>query len=207
MHIETLSRNYGIYLARQSDKNFPRTRFPSILTTTKRQGHNYAGMLLCVLVTLVSTPGQQIVKDMVPNVFDDEFINKQVHLIKLILCIEEFLKHGKLKNGDLHYLPKFIVHFINCITSTCKREGMGNRLIKNHLYFHLPKYISLWGQPKGWDSAPSESHHHDLIKAPSKATQQNAHTLIQQTANRKTEYKNFAMAKVLLRHDNFLDGA
>ena len=50
--------------------------------------------------------------------------------------------------------------------------------------------------PKGWDSAFSESHHKGSIKAPSKATQQNQHTLIEQTANRKTEYKNITIAKL-----------
>ena len=153
-------------------------------------------MLLCVLITIVSKGGHQILSRSLPNVFDTEFINKQVHLIELILCMEEFLKHGQLRKGDLKDLPKLIVHFINCITSTCKREGMGNRLIKNHLYFHLHDYMTQWGQPKGWDSAFSESHHKGSIKAPSKATQQNQHTLIEQTANRKTEYKNITIAKL-----------
>ena len=73
---------------------------------------------------------------------------------------------------------------------------MGNMLIKNHLYFHLHDYITQWGQPKGWDSVFSESHHKVSIKAPSKATQQNQHTLIEQAAKRKTEYKNIFIAKL-----------
>ena len=119
--IETLSRNYGVHIA---------TRFPTVLNTTKRQGHDYAGMLLCVLITIVSKGGQRILSRSLPNVFDTEFLNKQVHLIELILCMEGFLKHGQLRKGDLKHLPKLIVHFINCITSTCKRDGIGNRLIK-----------------------------------------------------------------------------
>ena len=80
--IETLSRNYGVHIARQSDRNFPRTRFPSVLNTTKRQGHDYAGMPLCVLITIVSKGGQRILSRSLPNVFDTEFLNKQVHLIR-----------------------------------------------------------------------------------------------------------------------------
>eukprot|EP00957_Ditylum_brightwellii_P082515 6273229-Ditylum_brightwellii.AAC.1 len=64
---------------------------------------------------------------------------------------------------------------------------MGNKLIKNHLFFHLPEYIKLWGIPSGRDSAPSKSHHKTEIKAPSKNTHDNAATLMNQTANRKQE--------------------
>ena len=92
-------------------------------------------MLLCVLITMVSKAGQQILSRCLPNVFDTEFLNKQVHLTELILCMEEFLKHGKLRKEDMKPLPKFIIYFINCITSTCKREGMGNGLIKNIFIF------------------------------------------------------------------------
>ena len=66
---------------------------------------------------------------------------------------------------------------------------MDTCLIKNHLYFHLPKQIEMWGPPEGWDSAPSESHHKSKIKGPSKNTQLNATTLIKQTAKRQAEKK------------------
>eukprot|EP00957_Ditylum_brightwellii_P016264 1223299-Ditylum_brightwellii.AAC.1 len=64
---------------------------------------------------------------------------------------------------------------------------MGTKLIKNHLFFHLDEYIKLCGIPSGWDSAPNKSHHKTEIKALSKNMQDNAATLINQTANRKQE--------------------
>eukprot|EP00957_Ditylum_brightwellii_P022458 1694914-Ditylum_brightwellii.AAC.1 len=64
---------------------------------------------------------------------------------------------------------------------------MGTKLMMNHLFFHLAEYIKLWGIPSGWDSAPSESHHRTEIKAPSKNTQGNDATLINQTTNGKQE--------------------
>ena len=181
-----LSRNHGANLSRQSDREFPRTKFSSILTTTKKEGHDYAGMLISILIAIVSPTGTQILCEQAN--LTNEFINQQVHVIELILSMEEFLKHGKMKYGELKHLDKTIVHFINCINSTCKRGGMGTRLIKNHLYFHLKQYIEYWGPPKGFDSAPSESNHKTEIKAPSKNTQCNSQSLIEQTANRQTEY-------------------
>ena len=45
----------------------------------------------------------------------------------------------------------------------------------------------MWGLPSGWDSAPSESHHKIELKAPSKNTQRNTSTLIEQTAIRQLQ--------------------
>ena len=64
---------------------------------------------------------------------------------------------------------------------------MENKLIKNHLYLHVPEYVERWGPPTGWDSAPSESHHKTEIKGPAKNTQRNASTLVEQTWNRKRD--------------------
>ena len=82
--------------------------------------------------------------------------------------MEELLKHGQMKKntGEIK---------INCQRSI----GMGNQTIKNHLYFHLPKYIEIWGPPTGRDSAASESHHEIEIKAPAKNTQRNASSFIE----------------------------
>eukprot|EP00536_Pseudo-nitzschia_multiseries_P011769 jgi/Psemu1/29889/gm1.29889_g len=180
-----LAQRYGGLLSLQSDRDFPRTKFGTqLLSTTKKEGHDFSGMLISLLIAMVSTHGSGIIGD-------HHFVKKQIaEVIQLILSMEEFLKHGRMKYASLKNLPKTIVHFINCINSTCHRKGMGTKLIKNHLYFHLPDYISLWGSPAGWDSAPNESHHKTEIKAPSKNTQGNAASLISQTANQATYHYN-----------------
>eukprot|EP00536_Pseudo-nitzschia_multiseries_P019141 jgi/Psemu1/59196/gm1.59196_g len=151
-----LAQRYGGLLSRQSDRDFPRTKFGTqLLSTTKKEGHDFSGMLISLLIAMVSKHGSDIIGD-------HRFVKKQIEVIQLILSMEEFLKHGRMK-------------------------GMGTKLIKNHLYFHLPDYISLWGSPAGWDSAPNESHHKTEIKAPSKNTQGNAASLIGQMAKRKSE--------------------
>eukprot|EP00536_Pseudo-nitzschia_multiseries_P014738 jgi/Psemu1/40002/gm1.40002_g len=92
----------GALLSRQLDHDFPRTKFSSqLLSITKKEGHDYSGMLISILITLVSN-------------------------------------HGNITISGLEHLPnKMIIHFINCINFTCLRGGMGTKLIKNHLYFHL----------------------------------------------------------------------
>ena len=102
------------------------------------------------------------------------------------------------KKGDMKHLPKLIIHFINCIISTCKREGMGNRLRKNHLYFHLHEYMTQWGLPKGCDSVFSESHHKGSQYKDSTKGNSTKSAYPDQTnsPNRKTEYKNIIIAKL-----------
>eukprot|EP00536_Pseudo-nitzschia_multiseries_P007859 jgi/Psemu1/18944/gm1.18944_g len=119
---------------------------------------------------MVSRHGSEIIGD-------HHSIKKQIdEAIQLIVSMEEFLKHGQMKYSSLKNLPRTIMHFINCINSTCHRKGMGTKLIKNHLYFHLTDYISLWGSPTGWDS--------------------NAASLINQTTQQKSE-------KMMLTHATY----
>ena len=195
--IGNLSQKYGAMLSRQSDRDFPRTKFSSsILSPTKKQGSDYAGILLCVVIAMLCGSGKDILCN---NVHITAYlINQQVYTLELILGMEEFLKHGRLTKAQLPSFHKTIIHFLNQINSNCQRaKGMSTVLIKNHLYFHLVKYIEMWGPPAGFDSAPSESNHKTEIKAPSKNTQQNASSLIAQTAKRQIEYRTFQRATQL----------
>ena len=182
-----LTRNYGAKLTRQSDRDFPRTKFTSnILQPAKKEGSDYAGILLSLVVTLSSDEGKHILTT--KAAITEEQIEKLIYTLELILGMEEFLKHGRISPDDIPKLKKMIDHFLTEINENLKRKkGMGTNLIKNHLYFHVPKYIELWGPPAGWDSAPNESNHKTEIKAPSKNTQKNASTFIEQTGKRITE--------------------
>jgi hypothetical protein len=80
----------------------------------------------------------------------------------------------------------YVIKFLDSMT---KRGGMGNVLIKNHLYFHLSDYMKMWGPLSQMNSGPSESHHKTEVKAPSKNTQRRPATFIQQTSQRYTEIR------------------
>lgn len=188
-----LAQQHGGVLSRQSDRDFPRTKFTSqILTTTKKEGSDYAGILLCLIVAMVSTNGR---KQLIDSGILPESVDAVVGTFELIIAMEEFLKHGLITKRQLANIPKMAIHYINEINKNCKRkEGSGTCTIKNHLYLHLHKYIQMWGPPTGWDSAPSESHHKTEIKAPSRNTQRNASTFIPQTACRQLENRDIERA-------------
>ena len=185
--LSRLGSDYGGFLSRQSDRDFPRTRFTScLLSCAKKEGKDYSGMILCLVLSCLSDYGQKLLKEKA-LVEHDKQVHAQIETLELIVMMEEFLKNFGLQKTKLCQFEKMISHFLGLINANCQREGMGTNLIKNHLYFHLPRYIELWGPPTGWDSSFSESHHKTEVKAPSKNTQKNARTLIEQTARRQAE--------------------
>ena len=71
--------------------------------------------------------------------------------------------------------------FIKKVNLNGHREGMGTKLIKNHLYFHMPLYIKLWGPPRGWDAASNESNTKTEVKQPASNTQKRCSSINLQT--------------------------
>ena len=185
--ISRISQIYGIMLTRQSDRSFPRTKFTSaILEDSRKNGKDYLGVIVCVVLTLLTNSAKSMLNDWA--FVDNPKINDCLKVFEQILFFDEFLKHCAMKKSNLEKLPVLVKRFISKYTSVFARgSGNGQNLIKNHLYFHLHQYIKMFGPPAGWDSSPCEGHHKMDIKAPSKNTQQNASSLIEQTCRRKME--------------------
>ena len=207
---ESIARFLGGSLSRQSERNFPRTRFglnDNVLNSSMKEGKHYAGMLLCILLALLSSDGQRSIERSIrrSSVFH---IKEQVRFIELVLGMEEFLKHGVITFRKIRQLSKMMKYFVQQITINCHRPtGMGNNVIKNHLFLHIPDYVKLWGPPVGWDSSFSESHHKTEIKGPSKNTQRNASSLIRQTCKRKIEKKKLDVVTTLYRNCIYQESA
>eukprot|EP00957_Ditylum_brightwellii_P052279 3965091-Ditylum_brightwellii.AAC.1 len=69
------------------------------------------------------------------------FTEQWIEVIEVIISMEEFLKHGRITVGGLNYLPKIIIHFLNCMNSICLRKGTGNKLIKNHIFLSMSRFV------------------------------------------------------------------
>ena len=156
--LSKIAYQYGGYLTRQSDRNFPRTKFGTyILNTAKKSGHEYAGIILNLLVASVSDRGREVL--FIERKMEHDRIEDQVYMFELLLGLEEWLRGGEHTYKEIDKLQKAMYDYMDLVKLTCHRKGMGTKLIKYHLLFHLKKYMDLWGPPKGWDSAPSETHH------------------------------------------------
>lgn len=105
-------------IIQKSDQDFPRTKYSTpILTPTKKEGNDYAGILLCIIVSLVSRKGRNelISKSHIPA----ESIDDLIPTLELIIGMEEFSEHGQMNKKDIGSL-KMVAHFINKIKLNCQ---------------------------------------------------------------------------------------
>ena len=206
--ISYLAYRYGGCLVRQSERNLPRTKFRTlILNTANREGHEYAGIILNLLLAIISDRGREILleeRKMKPERIDD-----QIYIFELLLGMEEWLKSGQHTYREITKVGEAMNGLMKIVKLTCQREGMGTKLIKFHLLFHMQKYMEMYGPPKGWDSAPSETHHKTEVKAPAKNTQRRPTKLIEQTCKRYEEMLVLRQANAIyniptktIKHEN-----
>lgn len=187
-------------MQRQSDRDFPRTNFlPHQLSSGMKEGKHFRGMILTLILELRCSEGNKcytklLVRRQIKGCQGNRNISLEeregfINTLELILGMEDSLS-SNTTTRERNNVNKWVTNFMNQLNSNCSRRvGMGNRLIKTHLYFHLKRYMDEWGPLSGWDSAPLESNHKTQIKAPAKRTQMNRRTLIKQTAKRHIEYR------------------
>ena len=197
----------GAFLNRQSDREKPRTKFKnSLFTTTKKCAHEQAGVLLCVLLSLLSDRGRQICIE--ERTMANEWIENQVYILELILMVEIWLKKDDFPREqvmDPHRLSKAIGLYMDRLAVICPRGGMGTLLIKNHLMFHLPEYIIRWGPPNGWDSSTLERSHKNQAKRPAMLTQQHPETFLKQLAGRYSDLRLVKRFRDFFSIDKLMD--
>ena len=129
-----LAQTYGGQLSRQSERNLPQIKFShSIFSVSRREAHDYAGMHIGLLVALLSNCGREII--ITECKMNSNRIFNQVHMIEIILGMEEWLKHGDSTRNQIECLSDVFDDFVHKINLNGQREGMGTKLIKNHLYF------------------------------------------------------------------------
>ena len=184
--IESLVQYYGNVMTRQSDRDFPRTRFTESISTARKEGSHFAGMLLTQMLAIASTKGRKLLN---ACGISNEEIDCRIYAYELVIGMEEFMKYSGTKR-QVDNIKKMCIHFVNIINLHLVRtEGAGNVLVKVHLIFHIAMHMMEYGPMSGLDSSPQESNHKYEIKAPAKRTQLNRATLIKQTCERHLEYR------------------
>ena len=197
LRVMNVAQRHAHVLTRQSDRDFPRHNSSlDVANHSKREGNEHAGVLLTFLLALTSDAGRNTLVKAAQ--LSTEVVNSQAKMIELVLGMNRFLSNRsvpKLAHKKLHLS---IAHFINSINTNLHRsKGFGTNLIKFHLYFHLPKYIEMWGPPCGWDSSFNESHHKTEVKAPSKNVRLKRTTFIKHNVTRLVERKTLQLASAV----------
>ena len=175
---------YGSRLQRQSDRNLPRTHFPKgVCADQKRKGHKMSGVILTILIVLLSYNGDAFETKMGSLLFAN-----YVHLMEIILMLEQFLRQRSFKVQHLRLVNAYIPAIFRLYKDTVNRKtGMGDNLIKIHLIRHVIDDIFNLGLPINFDSAPGENWHISAVKIPASKTQHKVQSFHEQIGNRVVE--------------------
>lgn len=185
---DNLARLYGKLLSQQSDRDLPRTFFPSGITGEKKKnGHEMQGVVLNILCIFLSSENKNFL-----HLFGGEGIGETrlgywILLLERFIMIEEFLKQSKFNKTDVLSFRKWLPQFLNLFKRVVDRKaGSGFKLLKFHLCTHFADDILKWGCPSSFDSATGESNHKSLKKH-ARRTQKNINVLVEQTGMRYVE--------------------
>ena len=136
------ARQYGDFISRQSDRNFPKTRFASGILRGKLNAKDFPGILLCMAVTLWCGAVRQLLPRRRCTLFNNNVLKDWQLLIDTLLQWEQWLKSiqmeidhvkkSELKHRYLMYLMKKVGRRV---------QGMGLKITKFHSIMHLTNDI------------------------------------------------------------------
>ena len=200
---------YGRFLRRQSDRDFPKTKFAQGITKGKLMANEYRGVLLCLACAIKSTKGRGLVMEQLGG---NEAHTDWLLLLETLLEWEQWLRSPEMR---VYYVKrakrkhKYVMYLIKKVGK--RTEGMGLRIMKYHAILHICEDIINFGVPLEVDTGSNESGH-KATKRAAQLTQKNEETFDEQTALRlkevmllnlaKEEMKGFAFWNYYNRHQN-----
>jgi hypothetical protein len=194
---ERVLTELGFLLQQQSDRDLPRTYFPSGVTNlTKINAHEQEGTLLLFLLLLCSGLGSYWFNDkdkdqtnMNANLglLGDERTANWIWVFEGLMYYEEFQKDDHTK-AEVDHFEVYIGPFLDRYGRVVDRQkGQKLNIVKYHLPRHQPEDIRRYGCARNVDSSVGESNHKTNVKGPAQRTQRRSHLLDQQSATRYVE--------------------
>ena len=185
--INACARQYGELISRQSDRDYPKTRFASGILRGKLNAKDFPGILLCLGITMRCTA----VREMLPRrrrlTFNAGVVRDWQLLIDTLLQWEQWLKSDKLQLNHVKKSQQKHRYLMYLMKKVGRRvEGMGLKITKFHSIMHLTDDILNFGVPMEVDTGSNESGH-KLEKTAAKLTQKNKELFDIQTAHRLEE--------------------
>jgi hypothetical protein len=179
-----LARNIGVSLARQSDRDKPRTKFSRGIDKGKLMAKEYTGVLLIMAGILRSVEGKTKLLNLPRHRLTENQLKDWVMLVDTLLQWEAYLKSGQMYRKHverLHKKHQWLLHMLKFVGA--RRKGMGFKLVKFHAILHLSEDICMYGVPMNVDTGSNESHH-KRTKVAAKLTQKDPTKFEEQTCNR-----------------------
>ena len=194
--VNALTITIGNLLKRQSDRDVPRTNFPSGFVTGKGlMGHEVPGVLLVLLLTLHTTRYKDILRESIfkkhtaeRGIGHHDFMQDWITLLESVLCWEQWLKMDRMTKQEVDKSRKTHRHLMRLIKFVAPRKrGMKHCRIKFHLGLHIASDVLDFGVPANVDSTSLERSHKNNMKHTGANTQRRKLMLNKQTADRLVE--------------------
>lgn len=190
--IDAQCRKLHKQLRWQSDKDLPRTNFPTgISSLSKMSGNERAGVLLLLSVVLCidnTHYGMRKAKSVrkvkqketgyLIEVMGPELARNVIKNISLLLTFEGFLKSGKVPLDCIPVVKAFVPIMMEAIMKVFVRKaGTGHNTIKTHqVISHMIDDVYRFASGENYNSGPLESSHIQNIKQPGRNTQKRSST-------------------------------
>ena len=200
--LNSLAKEIGKLMARQSNRNKPRTKFAKGIYKGKLMAKEFTGVLLIMSALLRTTAGSDILRKAYKKNFRQEYQRKDwILLVETLLQWEAYLKKDQMKKSDVHRLKKkhqFLMFLLKTVGN--RTTGMGFKTMKFHAIGHLAFDILMFGVPMVVDTGSNESHH-KTTKVAAKLTQKDIKNFEKQTSMRLDDLHvlNLAMQELLGR--------
>jgi len=175
--ISTLSNT----CCRQSDRTFPRFRFPKGITNLSCfTAAEQVGIILVCLLAISMRGFESVVlrynQSKKSYAVDHDLLGRCqdfATLFESMLTAEAWMNQNRHKTSEIkNVAPSKITHLMHAFKNVVNRtEGNGLKIPKFHQLKHLPRYILKFGSPNNFSTSRCESHHIQLSKKPAATAQ------------------------------------
>ena len=152
--INSMAKMIGRLLARQSDRDKPRTKFAKGIKKGKIMAKEFTGVLLLMSAILRSDMGRDVLqKAFKKNFRHDWQLKDWALLVESLLEWEEYLKSDTMLKQHVQKLKhkhRFLMYLLKKIGARSK--GMGFKTMKFHSLTHLAEDIENFGVPQTLDT-------------------------------------------------------
>ena len=195
--INSLAKVLGRFIAKQSDRDLPKTNFTKGIKEGKIMGKEFSGVMLLIAAILQTAQGRQFLKKK-PLFRKLGLINDWILMVETLIQWEAFLKSDRMESKHVKRLREKHRYLMFLFKRICNRvKGMGLKTMKFHGILHLFQDIMNFGVPMNVDTGSVESHH-KKTKVAAKMTQRNIAVFEEQTAIRLVEFQLVELAKAEL---------
>lgn len=150
--IDVLATLYGELYGRQSDREWPNTRFPKGIRAGKLNGKKYIGVLLCLLSAIRCNDGRKILEKR-PKWRELGVVDDWIMLLETLLEWQGWLNSPKMMKSDVQRAKtkhRYIMYLVRKVAD--RKKGMGLKLMKFHGILHMAEAILNFGVPLEYDT-------------------------------------------------------